>query len=527
MARIAQFEAPEGLGLRPSEVGIAAVAGAARRVQGEYNEAAASKEIAGRRLGSAISTAGEVATSFIDHQEISHGANALAGLVQAKTQQWNDIAKHADPNDPTVAQKFLTENLEPDLDKFRSGFLSQKAGQWAEHHVEQFRQHMFEKTSADMSTLAGQAAVVNSHKTVNGLSNTVYSDPSSLDFALKTLDTSVGGIVDSSPNLSGAAAGKAKGELLQAGREAIVKSAAVGYIEKTGQVPPWATDPKYSPYINGAELKQFEKAATAQRRSDLLTQKQLESYQREQNVQAAKTANSKAFTDNVTFDPATNRPIISPNYVKQSIEIEKKYPGAIPDHAKGVMNWVESQQDRKDATVHTDTKVYGDIIDRMLSTDNPTTEAQILQADAKRQLDPHDFAAAHRLWKFLEEAPVKDPIVRSTLADVRRVIGTDNVGAGLHAAFVQDFIPQYVALKKQGKEAGALNLKDPNSLLSKTLEPYQRTPMQMMMDRASHGLAVGPPGSAGVTGPQVGDTSKGYRFKGGDPAKEENWEKVK
>jgi len=260
MPKITQYDAP-ALGLRPTETGINAVAGAARRIQGEYNEIAQAKSDIGQRIGSTIKDAGKVATDFIDHQQISHGATALAGMISDKEKVWNDTVKNADPNDPTIARKFLDQNLEPDLDKFKGGFITERGQQWAESHADAFRQHMFNKTSADMSTLAGEAAKLNVRQTVNSLSNTVRSDPSSLDFAIGTLQSSTGAMVDTSPNLSGTAAAKVKGEITQAGKEAIIKSAALGHIEKTGEVPEWATDPKYSQYINGAELKQFQQQA--------------------------------------------------------------------------------------------------------------------------------------------------------------------------------------------------------------------------------------------------------------------------
>jgi hypothetical protein len=68
-------------------------------------------------------------------------------------------------------------------------------------------------------------------------------------------------MVDSSPNLTGTAAAKVKTEVLQKGKEEIIKSAALGAIEKTGEVPDWVSDPKYSKFINGAELKQLAQAA--------------------------------------------------------------------------------------------------------------------------------------------------------------------------------------------------------------------------------------------------------------------------
>jgi len=261
MPQIRTFEAP-ALGLRPTETGATAAERAARRVQGEYNEAAAAQSAVGSAISSTVREAGDIATKFIEHQEISRGSKMFSDLIAAKTKQWDEIAKSADPNDPTVARRFLDQNLEPDLQKIQQGgFLTEKGQTWAESHIAQFRQHMVSKTDADMATLAGHAAVINTRQTINNLSNTVRGDPSGLDFSLRTLESSVGGLVDSSPNLRGAEAARVRNEVMQKGKEEIVKSAAMGFIEKTGNVPPWATDPKYSPYINGTELKQFEQAA--------------------------------------------------------------------------------------------------------------------------------------------------------------------------------------------------------------------------------------------------------------------------
>jgi hypothetical protein len=181
--------------------------------------------------------------------------------MSAKTDEWNNAVKNSDPNDPTVQPKFLQENLEPSLEEFKKGFTTEKAQLWAEAHTSSFRNHMSVKTSADMATMAGEAAKVNFRQTVNSLSNTVRNDPTSIDFTLQTYESTVNSMVDSLPNLKGTMAGKVKTELMQHGYEEIIKSAALGHIEKTGEIPEWVNDPKYSKYINGAELKQFEQAA--------------------------------------------------------------------------------------------------------------------------------------------------------------------------------------------------------------------------------------------------------------------------
>src|SRR5437870_3457355 len=110
MPTITEFDAPQGIGLRPPETGITATAQAARRVQGEFNEMAAAKEATGRRIGSTIEIAGKAATLWLDHEQISRGAPALAGLMAAKNKRWDEIAKDpASLNDPTVAQRFLEQ----------------------------------------------------------------------------------------------------------------------------------------------------------------------------------------------------------------------------------------------------------------------------------------------------------------------------------------------------------------------------------------------------------------------------------
>src|SRR5215472_15890528 len=277
MAIIRPFEAPE-LGLRPSEIGVESMAAVGRRVGAFANQIAQETERygerAGRQFGSAIRDAGQVVTDTITHHQVSQGAVTFAELSITLTNDWNTIAGNADPNDPSVAAKFRQTALEPALDKWKQGFATEAGQKWAEAHVEHLRSHMFEKTDADMASLAKQAASNNLHQTLNQLSNTVYNDPSSLKFALDTLGSSATGIVDSSPNLKGTVRASVKMELTEKGREQIVKSAAVGYIEKTGQVPEWVTDPKYSKYVNGIELKQLQKQAEAQTKANLYYERQ-------------------------------------------------------------------------------------------------------------------------------------------------------------------------------------------------------------------------------------------------------------
>jgi len=343
LPKITQYDAGETVGLHPTEIGINATAAAARRLQGDYSEAAAAISETGRQFGSAIKDAGDVSVKYIDHQQISTGARSFAELIDGKTKEWEATPK--DPNDPTTGKRFIEENLEPSLQKFKSGFITENSQKWAETHVDQFRQHMYAKTSADMATLAGEAVKVNHRMTVNGLASAVYNDPTSLDFALQTLESTTDSVVGSSPNLTTTAAAKIKGELLQNGKEQIIKSAVSGIITKNPNVDLSAIQQKYGEYITGAEIGMFAKAAKVQAKSDLLADKQIQTYERQQAEQRAHTDANKNFSDNVTIDPNTNRPIIKPGYFQGALNIAQKNPNApnAATIAKTYLDWGEHQ----------------------------------------------------------------------------------------------------------------------------------------------------------------------------------------
>jgi len=251
MPKIEVFDAGKGE-VRPTETGVQSVAAAARRVGAAYNEVSGSMRDLGREtaalgvaqghglatlgkgIGSAISSASEFATNYADHQQISQGALAAAGFLDAHTKQWDDAVKAADPNDPTVATKFR-DQTEKDFDKFCEAFTTDRSRQWAENRIQTMRQHFFEKTASDMSGLAAKAATQNVQGIADKLSSTAArsADFHTVDYLLGTIKGEVGAIFDTSPNLRGAEAAKSKVELEGSLRNHIIKSGAAGAIERS------------------------------------------------------------------------------------------------------------------------------------------------------------------------------------------------------------------------------------------------------------------------------------------------------
>ena len=488
MPNIREFQTP-ALGLRANETGVEATAAAARRVGAEYNEAGGSIAAGGAAIGQSIKIAGDLYDDHLTHQEISRGGLALAGMMGAKTDDWNKAAKGADPNDPTVANKFLQESLEPDLEKFKEGFTTQRSQQWAESHVDAFRQHMFVKTSADMASLAGEAIKANYRQTTNSLANTVRNDPTSLDFVLKTYEDTLTSVVGTSTNLKGADAGRIKTELLQKGKEELVKSAALGHIEATGKMPPWSTDPKYSPYITPSELKQLE---VAERHYATLNRSEQRAAEQDADRKARVQLHSDMNALELSLYDDDGNLVASKDHIQKFREIVRANPvGANlePGRVSGMFNGLTRMIDRQNRVKASldDDATRQDLTNRLFDPDNPTTMLQIGLAVNDGKLSQRSSKNLGAIVKA-EETSIKDPVMKVTMGGAKQLLGTDPVGAGNYASFVQVFLPQYIAQKRAGTlPANALDLKDPKSLISESMAPYKRTLQQQIQDRILRG----------------------------------------
>jgi hypothetical protein len=431
------------LALRPTETGVEAAAGAARRVGAFYNQrAGATDELArntqqlghetgqlgretgdlgnfegglikdvGNRAGSALQAAGDQYVAYEDHKEISHGAAVASDMFVNLEKQWNDQLKGADPNDPSVAAKFNETVLKPSLEQFGENFTTERSQQFAEGIVDRYRQHFATKTAADMSTLGGIAAKENAQKTVNSLSSAVYLDPTSLDTAIDTLKHSAGHIVDSSPTIDAETGARVKSELSFNGVSSLVKAAGAGYVAKNPNFDLDAFQKKYADYISGGEIKMFQKAAQTQAHADAWTQKQLETAQRKEIETKAAGELSKNWTDNVTYDE-TGQVHVKPQAMQNILDIERKYPGAATADSQKMISFLQAQQREKREVIISDQATRGDLLQRMSSPDKFPTEIEILRAQAEHKLSPQDGKEMLELQKAITQRPGGEALKR-------------------------------------------------------------------------------------------------------------------
>ena len=354
MANIRAFDTP-ALGLKPTETGVESRAATARRVGGFYNQEASALQQLGRdteslgsfeaqqfkeaggKIGSGIAAAGDAYVNFEDHKEINHGLATFAELQDSLSNQWNETAKKADPNDPSVAAKFRETVLQPAIDSFKEGFTTEKSQAWAEGHAAALQQHMFQKTSSDMSTLAGIAVRKNLNDATTHMSNTAMNDPSSVPFLLESVDHSVGGLVGSSPTLSATDAARVSAEVSTSTKAAIVKFGAIGAIQKSGDPEKTADEwiKKYPDYIDGADAKALAGNARQQIRA--------RNYDFEQNRRREKEVaqdKSTELTNQYLIDVRSKDPRISGDPTAAKILND---PSLTKQDKNNLLNYVDRQ----------------------------------------------------------------------------------------------------------------------------------------------------------------------------------------
>lgn len=271
MPQIVEYVNREGI--TPTDRGTEARVQQGRRIGASFDQVAESLRDFGNRaaqqIGGAVRDAGDAAAQYAAHREISQGVATYAQLQDSLVNQWSDTAKNADPNDPSVRQKFIEGTLTPALQKWSDAFNTEAGQKWAQQRNSALLDHMYEKTAADMGTLAAQAITNNVRTVGNTFQNTAYKDPSMVEHLLSETDSSIGALVDSSPNLKGAAAGRAKTDISEKQKEAIVKAGAQGAISKSSDPEKTAEEwsRRYPQYITGQETQQLANFAREQIRA--------------------------------------------------------------------------------------------------------------------------------------------------------------------------------------------------------------------------------------------------------------------
>lgn len=522
MPNIRQLQAKD-VTIQPSDAGPSAAANTARRIAGVYGDIVSMQAGGNRGWGDIVRTGGAEIVRYAENREISQGGATFAEMQASLSQLWNEHAHSADENDAETAVRFQKEVMDPALEKWGNSFMTEGGQKFARGRVDSLRRHMFEKTRSDMVTLAGEAAQVNMRVMGNQLSAMVRADPTSLDMALETLNTTIDAQFAASPNLVGPRANAAKIQIAQKMSEDIVKSAVLGAIGRNpDEGMRLAQDPRYSKFITGAEVGQFEREVRQQKRLEQAERRLQEQEAREAKRQRSEEV-TKAFIDALA-DPTKEVKIEDIRKAKDDLSLT---------HFEHLLNVVD-RRGKPDPLARVSAETASDFFQRMMLPEGDperlTTFDEIAKAFGDGKLSRADY-------KFLREEQdrMNNPEFSRTSVKLKQLTDAVKVMFDKPSPLVPITDPEgrlkllqfqkQVAAEMQAARAAGKNPEDvldsylgPDML--KKLAPWQSSLQEVMqrnmqtLTRGSGGSAVAPsrplpPGAP--DGAFWGDDNKLYR----------------
>ena len=409
---IAQYNSPVDK-LQPSDIGAEALARAGRTIGGLGHEEG---ELYNRTIDQ---VGGQIAQGIDQHEtmtEISQGSAALAALHNNLTSQWNQTQANADPNNKAIQSQFLDGSVEPALQKFQDGFSTEGGQRWAMNQADAMRMHYTEKTSADMSTRAGDAAVENWKTTLTNLSAAARKDPTSMDASLAQVDSLSAAQKQNSQGLLSAEQVGKLDDISRDAKNEIVKSGVQGLADNNpAAAKSLIASGKFDQYMTGPEADQLSKYANMVTRTKLEDQNlQYQMQERAQKQQEEQAAN-KLLND--SYDAKTG----TFNFGAGTIQSIASNPAL---SAKAKVDMISSVKKISTDSSFNDPSTVQDFSQRLASTDNPLTHSDLLEAMGQGKLDFNGYQTLNNMLKQTPDAVAEKTAFSNALSQAQKTVLT-------------------------------------------------------------------------------------------------------
>lgn len=413
MANIRQYDNPIN-GLQPTDRGVQSSVDLGRHVERAY-------ALAGNSLGNAVAGAGQAYDKIKTQQDISTGLPQKAQILDNLTTASDVAMNNADPNDHTAAEKWRTEQMEPLLDSWVSGFSTQESRLWATEQAGQIRQHLYEKTAADQSRNAGVAAVQNYRDTLKGLTNTVLQDPSdsARNIALHTLDDGTEALIKSNPFITPQQAAQLR-EQSQLDRKQIGEASFQGRaLTNPLQAMQDLQDGKFEGVLDAEQQVRMFGFATQIHHEQQADQRSQLAMSKEQAKVQFDAQLSSTYATMFKPDGSTVLPPGGNTRLVQLSQMPFADPGAIKSLGDAMKTAAEAKINGTFQT--TNPSVWTSLaanIGQPVGSPNALTHAQVDQAYATHQLSEHD-------WRFLHQAvetQKNDPSTTAAMTQINQAL---------------------------------------------------------------------------------------------------------
>lgn len=384
MPNIRQYTAQESVHADGTQA--AAAASAASSIREGFSSVASSVGGAIRNLGGQVEQANANA-------ETSKLAADLATTQAQLTVEWERIKQTADPNDHELSSRFIEERVNPALASIGENLSTQAGRDLYERSGAGIRAHMFVTTSADQSTLAGEAAVRNANTVLNETSATATNDPAGLPNYLAMYDSALEGMT----GLNGLSTTEREKQR-QSGHAQIALASFQGAAQRNPEAAlERLAAGDYNQYANGTKQMQMRAYAEQVQRNNAVQARadQAETV-RAQKAQADGIAN-QITASTIAPDGSMH---VGPDYFKNVHDLALM-PGVDPSLPRAMRSAGIALSKADVAT--SDPATYLDMLDRVGK--GQLTMQEIFQARGAGQLTNKDFSFMLQWQKELASNP--------------------------------------------------------------------------------------------------------------------------
>lgn len=535
MPNISEYEAPQNLGISPSETGIEATARAAQRINMYGSQEAQDLQRTGEQLGRGIANVGDAAVQYMEHREISTLGKSASAVKLTLEQQLAEKIKdpNFDPDDPSFAQKFIEENVNGALDNFQDGPITTGGQKFAQQEADQIRSGMSNQVHAAASTMAGVAIKNNAIETANNYAGAAFINPASGFDSMQSFDRTLHAKASTSPNLDAEGYARVMSETGEAGKSQIARAMIQGTIVNGGDWKKLAADPRISPYVNQAETMQFVRQEQTFQKVD---EANARAARAESDYNAKKNFNGsleKMELETIPENPGDPPKPIA-NFKERMTQLSTQ-PGADLEH--GEFSAMISKQNAlaeklgkpeplAGVSHATTMEILGDMRSGKMTSNQAIYDAYGSSAEHPNgRLNNADFNFLQNQYNQMKTPQGerldkdRDLFFKRYQLSIDPEQGADSKQTGRQPLYEAEMAARQKEADVRSKGGDPHSVYDPSSPnffgKPENLQRFRdRQPLQSLLTQPA------------AKGPDVGNVQKGYRFLGGDPSKPESWAKV-
>lgn len=468
---IKQFESPIDK-LAPSETGAETLARMGRVEKENYDEA-------GRSYGNVAKEAGSQIGDWEYMHEVSQGSAALAVMHNNMATAWNGKLQSTDANDMSIQQKFMDDSTEQ-LNSWKEGFQTKRGQEWATSQADSMSNHLWDKTSADMGSRAGNAIVNNMKTTVNNLSEAARKDPTTIDQALSHIDAAVSAQKEGANGYLNEAELNRINDVSADMKNEVVKSGLQGLADVNPEAAMKAIDsPAFTDHLKPGEaeqLKKYSEGVVRMKQEDVTR-----AYENQRRAQTERDEQASTKIINGMYDPESGK-LNVPDDISQQIWQMPGVSGKTKLQLLGAAQHISKEDNKED-----DSDLIRENASRLRSDSaNPLTKDDLLGQLAAGKMKTSTYNFFNGQLKDTQDTKDSNDIMNQALAEGRNSILGPSTGIAFDPAteqsysrFQADFLSKYRAAMSDPKilpgaslTQKAAALTDPKSSISIVPDGY-------------------------------------------------------